>query len=697
MSRREGAIPYFRDASFTELVVKWGLRALIRLKVERKLPYSIDRMLCDDIVLQTVGLDRLIDKEISRVDFRRIIIRELRKTEAKPDRADSTLRRNIAKLGEILQMNPAEQEVLFFVLILKMHGGLQAICKYLGELTSEMTIQALSVILDNPVSEVRYVFSTESILFRSGIMRMDRNRLEALHSKIDLISGYDILFEQQSDIEEVLRNFFRPVTEGSLALDDYLHIEQEVRLATKYLAQAIHDSSRGVNILFYGPPGTGKTELAKTIAGNIQSNLYEIPVNSFKNEPLPEKERLDSYRLTQEVLAAKPRTLLLFDEVENLLAGGMHLYLLFGHYDNIPTKAVINKLLEENKVPAIWIANSIEGVDRAFIRRFDFILRLDHPPQSVREKIIHKHLAGLPVSGRWIQAVAENGNISPAVIASASKVVAAVSTEQEIETHLELILGSSLSAMGYQARVTARRGDTLPYNLEAVNPDSDLPLLLERLKKRPEARLCLYGPPGTGKTQFGHHLAQFLDRRLMARRASDILDRYVGGTEANIARMFSEARQEEAVLLLDEADSFLRDRNYARQQWEVSQVNELLTQMEEYDGIFICSTNLMDSLDAASLRRFDLKIKFDYLNPEQACLLFRQLLEQWQAPGQDDTRWKEQIGRLGNLTPGDFATVARQAHLGAVEPVPDKLLASLAREAELKPGYSPGKRFGFAA
>ena len=127
----------------------------------------------------------------------------------------------------------------------------------------------------------------------------------------------------------------------------------------------------------------------------------------------------------------------------------------------------------------------------------------------------------------------------------------------------------------------------------AVNPDVDLANLIQGLKRRPEVRLCLYGPPGTGKTEFGHYLAQQLDKRLVVRRASDILDKYVGGTEANIAEMFSEAKRENAVLLLDEADSFLRDKNHARQSWEITQVNELLTQMEAYDGIFICSTNLM--------------------------------------------------------------------------------------------------------
>jgi transitional endoplasmic reticulum ATPase len=76
------------------------------------------------------------------------------------------------------------------------------------------------------------------------------------------------------------------------------------------------------------------------------------------------------------------------------------------------------------------------------------------------------------------------------------------------------------------------------------------------------------------------------------------------------------------VLLLDEADSFLQDRTLAHCQWEVTEVNELLTQMEAFDGLFICATNLLDRLDPAALRRFGLKLEFLALRPEQASSLY---------------------------------------------------------------------------
>ena len=137
----------------------------------------------------------------------------------------------------------------------------------------------------------------------------------------------------------------------------------------------------------------------------------------------------------------------------------------------------------------------------------------------------------------------------------------------------------------------------------------------------------------------------------------------MGQTEQNIAEMFREAGREQAVLLLDEADSFLRDRRGARQAWELTQVNEMLTQMEAFQGIFIASTNLMDSLDEASLRRFDAKVRFGYLDAAQVGAMFGALSGSLGLA--EDTDAFGLLRRASHLTPGDFASVARGARLNA--------------------------------
>ena len=146
---------------------------------------------------------------------------------------------------------------------------------------------------------------------------------------------------------------------------------------------------------------------------------------------------------------------------------------------------------------------------------------------------------------------------------------------------------------------------------------------------------------------------------LLVQRASDLLSKWVGGSEKNFANAFRRAQQDGAILLIDEVDSFLRDRQGSTRSWEVTQVNEMLTQMEAFSGIFIATTNMMEGLDQAALRRFDLKVKFDYLKPSQAATLLDRHCAKLDLPasnfGEANVRQ-----RLGKLTPGDFAAVMRR-------------------------------------
>ena len=137
------------------------------------------------------------------------------------------------------------------------------------------------------------------------------------------------------------------------------------------------------------------------------------------------------------------------------------------------------------------------------------------------------------------------------------------------------------------------------------------------------------------------------------------------------------------MLLLDEADSFLTDRREAQQSWEVSQVNELLTLMETFEGIFIASTNSLGTLDQAAFRRFDLKILFDYMTPLQCEAMFRDCMASLGL--QMDVESLGAVATLSQLTPGDFNVVMRQARL---VPIPSARVFAerLTQECQLKPG-----------
>ena len=164
--------------------------------------------------------------------------------------------------------------------------------------------------------------------------------------------------------------------------------------------------------------------------------------------------------------------------------------------------------------------------------------------------------------------------------------------------------------------------------------------------------MCLYGAPGTGKSQFARHVAALLGMEVMQQRASDLLSCWVGDTEKRIAAAFATARARRSLLVIDEADSLLADRRDAAHSWELTQVNEMLTWMEVHPLPFICTTNVMDRLDRASLRRFTVKLRFDALTRDQAVLAFERFFGLALSSPLPD-----------GLTPGDFAVVHHKRDL----------------------------------
>jgi len=148
------------------------------------------------------------------------------------------------------------------------------------------------------------------------------------------------------------------------------------------------------------------------------------------------------------------------------------------------------------------------------------------------------------------------------------------------------------------------------------------------------------------------------------------------------------------VLLLDEADSFLQDRRGAQRTYEVTEVNEMLQGMERHKGVFICTTNLMDRIDQAALRRFTFKIRFQPLTREQRRAMFVAEVLSGQAAGLT-RELQRRLDALDQLCLGDFAAVQRQAAIlgGGFDAV--EFLAQLEAEHRLKPEVRESRGVGF--
>ena len=258
---------------------------------------------------------------------------------------------------------------------------------------------------------------------------------------------------------------------------------------------------------------------------------------------------------------------------------------------------------------------------------------------------------------------------------------------------LRLATDSSLSTQGIVKAISGhlpkpKPVQATPFCPELIRTDTNLERITRQLKLtgRKDFSLCLYGPPGTGKSAFVRHLAETLELPVVMKRASDLLEAYVGNTKKSIAKDFQEAMDKEAFLIFDEADSLLGDRRYAVRNWEVSQVNEMLTWMENHPLPFACTTNLMDRLDQASLRRFTFKCHFDFLGEEQLRLAFERFFGVTVTP--------RQVTGMSGLTPGDFALVDKKARIIGCETDRNALVDMLKQELEAKESR-PGRPMGF--
>lgn len=167
-------------------------------------------------------------------------------------------------------------------------------------------------------------------------------------------------------------------------------------------------------------------------------------------------------------------------------------------------------------------------------------------------------------------------------------------------------------------------------------------------------RILFYGLSGSGKTNLAHYIADAIGKKLLCKNASDILGMLVGESEKNIAKGFEEAKEQKKILLFDEVDSFFRERLYASQGWEITQVNEFLTQMEKFEGIVICTTNFRNIMDKAMQRRFHIMVEFKALKDEGVESLLGKYFPQFDFNEEDIRR----ISRFQSATPGDFGNLS---------------------------------------
>lgn len=684
------------DSPMERAAAIYALRMMEGARMAPRMIHRGDVRDADLLTLVGLELEENPDNKLKPIHLRTALSKQLQSLEARGMPKLTKLEANIARVARAVGLGKTEADVLQLAVIVA-HVPRFAELFNLGPFMHQSFCSLMRHAIGHTPSRLEKAMAPVGTLRRVGLLEEGTNYNHCRHPiEVDQKMAA-LLSSPHFDENDVLRHLLRTPPPATLTLEDYPST-LDIQMLCRRVRKGVSERHKGVNILIHGTPGTGKTEFVRTLAKESGFVLSEVPNEDNEGDAISGRKRFRAFSMAQNLLSLRRGQLLLFDEVEDVFGRGGSMDWLFGlgsrrDPDDL-AKGWINQTLENNPVPTIWVCNSIDAIDPAYLRRFDMTVEFRTPTKQVRRRIVERHFPESLLSERGKEKLAAMEELPPAQVERAARVVRALNSRDQSQRDNEAERAATLALRAMRLK-TPRAHTELPphYDPAFLNTDRDLEALARGLAVGRNARLCLYGPPGTGKTAFGHHLANVIDKPLHVKRASDLISKWVGETERNLAEAFRAASDEGAILLIDEADSFLQDRGRAQHSWEVTAVNEMLTQMESFDGLFIASTNLVDSLDAASLRRFDFKIRFDCLTREQRRSLFVRVAEPIGDSSLSDIEG-HRLDCMDRLVPGDIANVLRQLRTMGEAPTSTLLLNLLDAELRLKPGAS-ARTIGF--
>ncbi len=611
--------------------------------------------------------DLILDKASQFRQFKKTFRRVLNDIQKKIPVRNTSIEKKLNILKDIYCLNKEEMTIFEFCLLKKLNNVfMELFTSIKGEEMATFTKNVLGMRQgkkDRVIDNLYY-----------------RNIITSRRSSYEVSSEILKIFDSSrcNDTEKISKMLLGETEEATLTKSDFKHLEKQQKRVVKLLKSAARKKAKGVNILLYGSVGVGKTEFAKLVATLASMPIYAVKTENDEYAEASRDDRLVDLCSKQYILSKCKKSCILFDEAEDVMNRGFS-------ESGSASKGYLNRILENNSVPVIWTTNNIYDVDPAFLRRMTYAIEFEKLSEENRLEIWKKVLKknNLKVRESKLEELNKSYDIPPSLIANAVQSTKMIDgNENDFEDFIENVAQIVTKKKNVKIK---KNFEAKTYDINLVNTNIEMSNLTTKIKNAGKFNfsLCLYGEPGTGKSYYAKYLADRLGIEVILKKASDLISPYVGETEQNIAKAFAEAKSKKAMLIFDEADTFLQDRNNAVRSWEVAQVNEMLTQMESAEYPFVCTTNLLDTLDEASLRRFTFKIKFDFMTQEQVNLAIEHFFG-----------IKNANVNLNGLTAGDFATVKKKTDFLGVNNL-DEIVEMLEEEIKVKKSKTLQNSVGF--
>ncbi|HEX2803665.1 MAG TPA: CDC48 family AAA ATPase, partial [Sphingomicrobium sp.] len=463
------------------------------------------------------------------------------------------------------------------------------------------------------------------------------------------------------------------------------------------------DPPKGV--LLHGPPGTGKTRLARAVANESSANFFSIAGPEIMGSAYGESER-KLRELFEQAAAAAP-AIIFIDEIDSIAPKR-------GQVQGEAEKRLVAQLLSlmdgiepRQNLVVIAATNRPEALDEALRRpgRFDREIVVGVPDERGRFEILEIHTRGMPLSadvdvqelarrtygfvGADLAALTREAameavrrimpRINPEEDTIPTEVLDALSVENlDFENALKRVQPSAMREVMVEAP-EIRWSDIggLDVAMEKLREGIELPLkhpeAFRRIGIRPAKGFLLYGAPGTGKTLLAKATARESRANFIATKSSDLLSKWYGESEQQIARLFARARQvAPTVIFIDEIDSLVPARGGGMGEPQVTErvVNTILAEMdglEELNNVvLIGATNRPSLIDPALLRpgRFDELI---YVAPPETAGRRRILaIHTSGMPLANDVDLESLAQRTERFTGADLEDLVRRAGLTAL-------------------------------